>query len=105
MLQCSGWHCAKLATRLGHLNKATIFSSTVTSTAGLYHIMTSKHERQLAHANSHSFADNTRMLRLHLEPCLDVKYFPKFHYAKRRFPVTLKCRHIYGVLNVDKIKN
>jgi hypothetical protein len=37
--------------------------------------------------------------------CLDPKYFTKFHYTKRRFPVTSKCRHIYGVLNVDEIKN
>jgi hypothetical protein len=38
-------------------------------------------------------------------PCLDAKFFPKFHYAKRRFPITSKCRHMYGVLNVDEIKN
>jgi hypothetical protein len=38
-------------------------------------------------------------------PCLDAKYFPKFYYAKRRFPVTSKYRHMYGVLNVDEIKN
>jgi hypothetical protein len=35
--------------------------------------------------------------------------FPDFasqiHYAEFLFPVTLKCRHIYGVLNVDEIKN
>jgi hypothetical protein len=36
-------------------------------------------------------------------PCLDAKYFLKFYYAKRRFPVTSKCRHMYGVLNVDEI--
>jgi hypothetical protein len=30
---------------------------------------------------------------------------PKFYYAKRRFPVTSKCRQMYGVLNVDEIKN
>jgi hypothetical protein len=29
----------------------------------------------------------------------------KFHYAKRRFPVTSKCRQMHGVLNVDEIKN
>jgi hypothetical protein len=39
-----------------------------------------------------------------LGPCLDAKFFPKFHYAKRRFPITSKCRHMYGVLNVDEIK-
>jgi hypothetical protein len=38
-------------------------------------------------------------------PCLDAKFFPKFYYAKRRFPVTSKYRHMYGVLNVDEIKN
>jgi hypothetical protein len=38
-------------------------------------------------------------------PCLDPKYFPKLHYAKRRFPVTSKYRHMYGVVNVDEIKN
>jgi hypothetical protein len=38
------------------------------------------------------------------QACLDTKYFPKFYYAKRRFPVTSKYRHIHGVLNIDKIK-
>jgi hypothetical protein len=38
-------------------------------------------------------------------PCLLPKFFTKFHYAKRRFPITSKCRHIYEVLNVDEIKN
>jgi hypothetical protein len=38
-------------------------------------------------------------------PCLDAKYFSKFHYAKRRFSVTSKYRHMHGVLNVDEIKN
>jgi hypothetical protein len=33
------------------------------------------------------------------------KFIPKFHYAKRRFHITSKCRYIYGVLNVDEIKN
>jgi hypothetical protein len=37
--------------------------------------------------------------------CLDPKYFLKFHYVKRRFLVTSKCRHMHGVLNVDEIKN
>jgi hypothetical protein len=37
--------------------------------------------------------------------CLDSKYFTKFHYAKRRFPITSKCRHMHEVLNVDEIKN
>jgi hypothetical protein len=30
---------------------------------------------------------------------------PKFHYAKRRFSVTSKCRQMHEVLNVDEIKN
>jgi hypothetical protein len=29
----------------------------------------------------------------------------RFHYTKRRFSVILKCRQMYGVLNVDEIKN
>jgi hypothetical protein len=33
------------------------------------------------------------------------RFLLKFHYTKRRFPVTSKCRHIYGVLNIDEIKN
>jgi len=28
-----------------------------------------------------------------------------WHYAKRRFPVTSNLRYMYGVLNVDEIKN
>jgi hypothetical protein len=40
-----------------------------------------------------------------LWPCLDPKYFPKLHYVKRRFSITSKCRHMYGVVNVDEIKN
>jgi hypothetical protein len=38
-------------------------------------------------------------------PCLDANFFSKFYYAKRRFPITSKCRHMYRVLNVDEIKN
>jgi hypothetical protein len=33
------------------------------------------------------------------------KFSPKFYYAKRRFPITSKCRQMHGVLNVDEIKN
>jgi hypothetical protein len=36
--------------------------------------------------------------------CLDTRFHPKFHYAKRRFPVTSKCRYMFGVLNIDEIK-
>jgi hypothetical protein len=38
-------------------------------------------------------------------PCLDAKCSPKFHYIKRRFLITSKCRHMHGILNVDEIKN
>jgi hypothetical protein len=37
--------------------------------------------------------------------CLDPKFSLKFYYAKRRFPITLKCRQMHGVLNIDEIKN
>jgi hypothetical protein len=38
--------------------------------------------------------------------CLDNKFHPKFHYAKKkRFLVTSKYRYMHGVLNIDKIKN
>jgi hypothetical protein len=36
---------------------------------------------------------------------LGPKFILKFYYAKRRFSITSKCRHIYGVQNVDEIKN
>jgi hypothetical protein len=38
-------------------------------------------------------------------PGLDSQIHPRFHYAKRRFSITSKYRHMHGVLNVDKIKN
>jgi hypothetical protein len=28
-----------------------------------------------------------------------------WHYTKRRFSITSKCRHMYEVLNIDEIKN
>jgi hypothetical protein len=37
--------------------------------------------------------------------CLDSRIHSKFHYVKGRFPITLKYRHIYRVLNIDEIKN
>jgi hypothetical protein len=46
-----------------------------------------------------------------LWPCLDAlalfrsQISPKFYYAKRRFHITSKYRHMHGVLNVDEIKN
>jgi hypothetical protein len=42
---------------------------------------------------------------LSLRACLDDKFSPKFHYAKRRFPITSKYRYMHEVLNVDEIKN
>jgi hypothetical protein len=44
-------------------------------------------------------------LFLFLRPCLVPQIHPKFYYAKRRFPITSKYRHMHGVLNVDEIKN
>jgi hypothetical protein len=41
----------------------------------------------------------------HRHEGLDAKFLLKFYYAKRRFSITSKYRHMYGVLNVDKIKN
>jgi hypothetical protein len=38
-------------------------------------------------------------------PGLDSRFHPKFYYAKRRFFITSKYRHIYEVLNIDEIKN
>jgi hypothetical protein len=40
-----------------------------------------------------------------LWPHLDSRIHSKFHYAKRKFFITSKYRHIYEVLNVDEIKN
>jgi hypothetical protein len=38
-------------------------------------------------------------------PCLDTRFRLKFYYAKKRFSVTSKCRHMHEVSNVDEIKN
>jgi hypothetical protein len=40
-----------------------------------------------------------------IRPRLVPNFSPKFYYAKRRFFVTSKCRHMHEVLNVDEIKN
>jgi hypothetical protein len=37
--------------------------------------------------------------------CLVPNFSPQLHYAKRRFPITSKCRQMHGVLNIDEIKN
>jgi hypothetical protein len=49
--------------------------------------------------------DVSAAVRFFPSPRLDSRIHPKFSYAKRRFPIILKCRHIYRVLNVDEIKN
>jgi hypothetical protein len=46
-------------------------------------------------AESHPFFPSTG---------LDAKFSPKFYYEKK-FSITLKCRHMHRVLNVDEIKN
>jgi hypothetical protein len=51
------------------------------------------------------FMSDFRPEFVHLNRPLDPKFSPKFYYAKRIFPVTSKCRHMHGVLNVDEIKN
>jgi hypothetical protein len=33
------------------------------------------------------------------------KFTSKFYYVKMRFPITLKCRQMHEVLNVDDIIN
>jgi hypothetical protein len=38
-------------------------------------------------------------------PGLVPNFSPKLHYAKRKFSIISKYRQIYGVLNVDEIKN
>jgi hypothetical protein len=38
-------------------------------------------------------------------PRLVPKSSSKFHYAKKRFPVTSKYRQMHRVLNIDEIKN
>jgi hypothetical protein len=51
-------------------------------------------------------SQKTRVSRaISIRACLLPKFSPKFHYIKRRFSVTSKCRHIYEILNIDEIKN
>jgi hypothetical protein len=38
-------------------------------------------------------------------PCLVPDLGTQIPLCKRRFPITLKCRQMYGVLNIDEIKN
>jgi hypothetical protein len=40
-----------------------------------------------------------------LRPRLDAQIGHQIYYAEFLFPVTLKCRHMYGVLNINEIKN
>jgi hypothetical protein len=46
-----------------------------------------------------------KLYRMRLRRQVRPALLPKFYYEKKRFPVTSKYRHIYEVLNVDKIKN
>jgi hypothetical protein len=51
---------------------------------------------------------NIRLLvssSLFSRPCLVSQIHFKLYYAKRRFLITSKCRHMHEVLNVDEIKN
>jgi hypothetical protein len=44
--------------------------------------------------------------RKRIRACLvSLKFQKKIYYIKKRFPVTLNLRYMYGVLNVDEIKN
>jgi hypothetical protein len=61
----------------------------------------SSDQRALNRLNQEESACNKRKL----SPCLVLPILPKFYYVKRRFTVTLKYRQMYGVLNVDEIKN
>jgi hypothetical protein len=49
--------------------------------------------------------DRLKSNSFQLRPRLVSKFSPKFHYAKRRFSITSKCRQMHGILNVDEIKN
>jgi len=54
--------------------------------------------------------DDPPLPHLHLagvqvRPCLVPLFFRIWHYEKRRFFITLNLRYMYGVLNVDEIKN
>jgi hypothetical protein len=40
-----------------------------------------------------------------LGPFLIPDFTLKFHYTKIRFLITLKCWRMFGVLNIDEIKN
>jgi hypothetical protein len=40
-----------------------------------------------------------------LRPCLVHKFFSQILLCKKKIPITSKYRHMYVVLNVDKIKN
>jgi hypothetical protein len=42
---------------------------------------------------------------LNIRPCLDAKFQPQISMCKKKIPITSKCRHMHGVLNVDEIKN
>jgi hypothetical protein len=35
----------------------------------------------------------------------DPKFHPQIPLCKKKIPITSKCQHMHGVLNVDEIKN
>jgi hypothetical protein len=72
---------------------------------GTYDTSDTNHETTNAVRTTESLSGLGRMGAEGLSACLDSKYFSKFHYAKRRFPITSKYRHMHGVLNIDEIKN
>jgi hypothetical protein len=40
-----------------------------------------------------------------LRPGLVTNFNPQIPLCKKKIPITSKCRHMYGVLNVDEVKN
>jgi hypothetical protein len=59
----------------------------------------------------HGYRDHStdhRVGELPIELRIDYlvpQFVPKFHYAKRKFPVTSKYRQMHRVLNIDEMKN
>jgi hypothetical protein len=61
--------------------------------------------RKTGNTNGERECNGRHSVKIDIGPCLDAKFPLKFHYAKRRFSITSKCRHMHGVLNIDEIKN
>jgi hypothetical protein len=57
------------------------------------------------HKEKKSGGDISDGIGSYTRPSLDHKFFLKFHYAKRRFPIISKFWQMHGVLNIDEIKN